>query len=172
MAGLLPVLEGFGRAAPRTFPPPLVADAVPAGSMVKAVVRRAAPSCAPMRPLTVTQLLLDVSLARLVLTLAGALLAPFRTSARWAAWVWQLAAALRRFVLRLVGYMAAPPRHPALRHLGGGALDVRRWHLAAGAPGVRSHTGRRGSLFAPRVASVGLDALCFDPAGFSERISA
>lgn len=83
------------------------------------------------RPLTVTGLLLDLSLARLLLTVLGVLGAPFRTSARWAASSWHLAQALRRFVLRLLGYMAAAPRSGALQRLGGGIVDVRRWHLAA-----------------------------------------
>lgn len=55
-----------------------------------------------------------------------------QVSARWCAWCWSVAVALRRFVLRAVGYLAAPPRSRALRQLGRGLLEVRRWHVAAG----------------------------------------
>jgi hypothetical protein len=109
--------------------------------MTKALVARS-PSCSLGPRSSVTQLLLDVSLARLLFALTGALLAPFRTSARWAATAWHLAVALRRFVLRVLGFMAAPPRTPALRQLGSGLIEVRRWHLAAGAPAWPQGAGR------------------------------
>jgi hypothetical protein len=102
----------------------------------KSVVARArcpAPSVIGHRPLTVTGLLLDLSLAKLVLTLLDSVLgAPFRTSARWAATSWHLVQALKRFVLRLIGFMAAPPRSRVLRQLVAG-VELRRWHLATGA---------------------------------------
>ncbi|KAI3427163.1 hypothetical protein D9Q98_007100 [Chlorella vulgaris] len=98
--------------------------------MKKPVAR--CPRPAGQHSLTVTSLLLDLSLARLFLTLLDTVLgAPFRTSARWASTAWHLALALRRFLLRLLGYMAAPPRAAALRQLGAGFLEMRRWHLAA-----------------------------------------
>ncbi|KAL4443986.1 hypothetical protein ABPG75_011723 [Micractinium tetrahymenae] len=95
-----------------------------------ALIKRGRGAVAPP-PLTVTQLLLDVSLVRLLLTVLGVAFRPVQVSARWCAWCWSLAVALRRFVLRAVGFLAAPPRSPALRQLGRGLLEVRRWHLAA-----------------------------------------
>lgn len=86
----------------------------------------------PSRPLSVTQLLLDISLARLLLTVAAPALGPFRASLRAWTLAWHLLLALRRFLLRQLGWLAAPPQAGALRQLGGGLLDVRRWHLAAG----------------------------------------
>lgn len=112
--------------------------------MKKPVAR--CPRPAGQHSLTVTSLLLDLSLARLFLTLLDTVLgAPFRTSARWASTAWHLALALRRFLLRLLGYMAAPPRAAALRQLGAGFLEMRRWHLAAGA-GQRLRVVARTSL--------------------------
>ena len=84
-----------------------------------------------------SQLLLDLSLARLLVTLLGTVLAPFRgvlaANLFCGRSVWLLCTALRRGLLRLLGYLAAPPSSPTLRHLGRSLLDVRRWHLAAGA---------------------------------------
>lgn len=80
------------------------------------------------------QLLLDLSLARLLLALAEASLGPFKAPFRWALAAWHLAAALRRFLLRSLGWLAAPLQSRALRQLSSGSLvEVRRWHVAAGA---------------------------------------
>lgn len=84
---------------------------------------------------SVTSLLLDLSLLRLVLTvIARPVLTPFHGAVSLAHRAWALALALRRALLRLLGWLAAPS--PALRHawapVAGGA-DVRRWHVAAGA---------------------------------------
>lgn len=114
---------------------------------MKAALRRCPGG--PTRHVTVTSLLLDLSLLRLLLTVFDTVLgAPFRTSARWASTTWHLALALRRFVLRFLGYMAAAPQSRALRHLGGIAVDVRRWHLAAGGR-QRPRLPRPAALFRP-----------------------
>lgn len=102
--------------------------------MTKALVPKArGASARAARPTSVTQLLLDISLARLLLTLAGVALGPVRVSLRWCIAWWHLAIAARRAILRLLGYMAAPPASPTLRHLCRGVVEVRRWHVAAGA---------------------------------------
>ncbi|GAB4818468.1 hypothetical protein N2152v2_005514 [Parachlorella kessleri] len=44
-----------------------------------------------------------------------------------------LARDIERLLVRLIGWLAAPPRHPWLRSLGTGVLNIRRWHLAAAA---------------------------------------
>lgn len=81
---------------------------------------------------SVTQLLLDLSLARLLLTVTGTLLGPVRASARACTRCWLLVVALRRALLRALGWIAAPlPHHSSLRHYWLGH-DPRRWHLAAG----------------------------------------
>ncbi|PSC75647.1 Triacylglycerol lipase SDP1 [Micractinium conductrix] len=106
-------------------------NGVPAPPWAAAAAKGALACRPPARHGSVTQLLLDISLARLLLTVLGAALAPVRTSARWVAWTWSLAVALRRWVLHCLGFLAAPPRSAALRRLGRGALEVRRWHIAA-----------------------------------------
>ncbi|KAL4437758.1 hypothetical protein ABPG77_005670 [Micractinium sp. CCAP 211/92] len=95
-----------------------------------ALVKRSRGAVLPP-PLTVTQLLLDVSLVRLLLAVLGVAFRPVQVSARWCAWCWSVAVSLRRCVLRAIGFLAAPPRSRALRQLGRGLLEVRRWHLAA-----------------------------------------
>lgn len=53
---------------------------------------------------------------------------------------------LRRCVLRAIGFLAAPPRSRALRQLGRGLLEVRRWHLAAGAWAAAAARARVGAF--------------------------
>ena len=104
------------------------------GTMSKAagLGGRSAAPCPATRPTSVTQLLLDLSLARLLLATLEVALGPITA----ALGPWRLACrlflALRRLLLRSIGYLAAPAQHTALRQLGGGGLDVRRWHVAAG----------------------------------------
>ncbi|KAI7844766.1 hypothetical protein COHA_001648 [Chlorella ohadii] len=103
------------------------------GTMSKAagLGGRSAAPCPATRPTSVTQLLLDLSLARLLLATLEVALGPITA----ALGPWRLACrlflALRRLLLRSIGYLAAPAQHTALRQLGGGGLDVRRWHVAA-----------------------------------------
>lgn len=95
----------------------------------KPVVRR---GCQPP-PRSVAQLLLDISLARLLLTAVGGVLGgPVRVSLQWWSILWRLFLAARRSVLHALGFLAAPPHSRGLQQLGRGALEVRRWHLAAG----------------------------------------
>ena len=94
----------------------------------------------PCNDLSITRLLINITFARILLLLGG-LFTPFRG---WLSWnlllgrsLWQLARDIERLLVRLIGWLAAPPRHPWLRSLGTGVLNVRRWHLAAG-EGCRS----------------------------------
>lgn len=100
------------------------------------------PASGPLRkpgpgpPYSLTRLLIDITLARILITL-GSIFTPFKG---WFTWnlllgrsAWSLAQELCRVLVRLVGWLTAPPRHSGLQHLGGGLLRVRRWHLAAAA---------------------------------------
>lgn len=104
-----------------------------AGTMSKARgPRQGSPhACVARRPTSVTQLLLDLSFARLLVAVLEVALGPITA----ALGPWRLACrvflALRRLLLRSIGYMAAPAQLTPLRQLGAG-LDVRRWHVAAG----------------------------------------
>jgi hypothetical protein len=84
---------------------------------------------------TLTKLLLDLTLARILLTLTS-LLTPFRGLLAWNLFLgrscWQVARDVQRVLVRLVGWLSARPRSSALRSLGIGLVDVRRWHIAAG----------------------------------------
>jgi hypothetical protein len=89
----------------------------------------------PCPKYSLTQLLVHFTFARILLLL-GSLVTPFKG---WLSWnlllgrsLWQLARDLERLIVRLLGWLIAPPRHPWLRSLGGGVLHLRRWHLAAG----------------------------------------
>lgn len=72
-----------------------------------------------------TKLLIDISLARILLVL----LSPFRNSL---AWFLKIYFVVSRGVLRTTGWLSAPPKTRALRHLAISLIDVRRWHLFAG----------------------------------------
>lgn len=107
----------------------------PTNTMGKAVgVRggRAAPCPSPRPSGSVSRLLLDISLARLLLATLEVALGPITA----ALGPWRLACrlllALRRLLLRSIGYMAAPAQLPALRQLSAPLREVRRWHVAAG----------------------------------------
>ena len=107
----------------------------PTDTMAKAVgVRggRAAPCPSPRPSGSVSRLLLDISLARLLLATLEVALGPITA----ALGPWRLACrlllALRRLLLRSIGYMAAPAQLPALRQLSAPLGELRRWHVAAG----------------------------------------
>lgn len=86
----------------------------------------------PSTPFSVTKLLLDISILRILFLLVT----PFK---RFLAWqfscgrsVWNAAAVFERSLLQAVGWLSAPPKSKALRHLLSSSLDIRRWHLVAG----------------------------------------
>lgn len=126
----------LGRATnlrPKLLPTPPACQ--PSVHMKPAVAKRGA---ACQKHGSVTQLLLDLSLARLLFTLVGAAGAPVRYSLRcWAA-SFNVLLWLRHLLLRAIGYLAAPAHSPwVVRHLAG----ARRWHLAAGARRCRRSSG-------------------------------
>lgn len=85
---------------------------------------------------TVTRLLVDVTLARILIALGG-IATPFRSCWAFNQRLCHVFRDLWRLLLRLIGWFIGPPRHPWLRLVPG----VRRWHLAAGAGwvGAGSH---------------------------------
>eukprot|EP00887_Chlorella_sp_A99_P001278 scaffold14.g1278.t1 len=108
----------------------------PAGSI------RAAALARPSAPgFSFTKLLIDVTLARLVLA-ATTLIAPFRGLVALQLFLGrschQLTRDLLRWLLRTVGWLAATPQSRLLRRPGGALLDVRRWHYAAAALAIYS----------------------------------
>lgn len=86
----------------------------------------------PLPRLSFTRLLLDITFMRILLTL----LSPFRSIVAWQLFcgrsVLNFAVAIERALLRTAGWLSAPPKSRALRQLLFSAIDVRRWHLAAG----------------------------------------
>lgn len=91
----------------------------------------------PLSGLSVTKLLLDIAFLRILLTI----ISPFRSFFAWQLFcgrsLFQLAVAVERSVLRTTGWLSAPPKSRALRHLFFSAIDVRRWHIAAGTRAFR-----------------------------------
>lgn len=78
------------------------------------------------------KLLIDIGFVRILLVL----LSPFRSFIAWQLFcgksVWHVALIIERSLLRAAGWLHAPPKSRAIRHVFNALIDVRRWHLFAG----------------------------------------
>lgn len=122
------------------------------------IKRPPAPLVCP-RNYSVTKLLIDFTLARILLALT-ALASPVKSYFGWqlvlGKSLWALVRDLERLAVRLIGWLIAPPRHPWLRAAGSGVLGLRRWHLLAGAHDMLAgwrgrNCGRAGAGVSERV---------------------
>jgi hypothetical protein len=83
-------------------------------------------------PFSVAKLLIDIGFVRILL----ACLSPFRAIIAWQLLagksIWHVALIIERSILRAAGWLHAPPKSRAIRHVFNVLIDVRRWHLVAG----------------------------------------
>lgn len=87
---------------------------------------------APCKQANLAQLLLDLTLVRLL----GALGQPLRRAIAWqlilGKSLWTLLADIVYRFSDGIGWLSAPPRDPLLRSVGRGIISVRRWHYTLG----------------------------------------